>query len=226
MSDVEKDPSPDRHLYAGFMDQFKEKPVSTLVDQARKVIAALDFVFRDGNVEAVQSAQELIRQLADRVQELEGKGETVDRFDEVLQPFMALMRKELHANTGKGDRPGWLQMDANTALLEVYHHLAKLQKAVRNNDGPGIVEYAADVANMAMMVLDVCGGLPGCTASQPSSVQPEKEERMTLSDAILVQCIKRAGFRTWDSRMWALKREIEAAHGISPSPSMVGREGE
>jgi hypothetical protein len=82
-----------------------------------------------------------------------------DKFDEVLLPFLTLMRKELHANTGKGDRPGWLQMDASTALLEVYHHLAKLQKAVRNNDGPGILEYAADVANMSMMVLDICGGI-------------------------------------------------------------------
>jgi hypothetical protein len=83
----------------------------------------------------------------------------VAKYDDVLMPFLALMRKELHANCGKGDRPGWLAMDANAALLEVYYHLAKLQKAVRNNDGPGIQEYSADVANMAMMVLDICGGL-------------------------------------------------------------------
>jgi hypothetical protein len=85
--------------------------------------------------------------------------ETPAKYDDVLIPFLSLMRKELHANCGKGDRPGWLAMDANTALLEVYHHLAKLQKAVRNNDGPRITEYSADVANMAMMVLDICGGL-------------------------------------------------------------------
>lgn len=45
MSDVEQNPSPDRHLYAGFMKQF---------DEARRTVAALDTVFRDGNVEAVQ----------------------------------------------------------------------------------------------------------------------------------------------------------------------------
>lgn len=94
-----------------------------------------------------------------------------DRFDEVLLPFLALMRRELHANTGKGDRPGWLQMDANTALLEVYYHLSKLQKAVRSNDGPGIQEYAADVANMSMMVLDVCGGI------DPARARDEGGER-------------------------------------------------
>lgn len=81
------------------------------------------------------------------------------KYDDVLLPFLSLMRKELHANAGKGDRPGWMTMDANTALLEVYYHLAKLQKAVKHNDGPAIMEHSADVANMAMMVLDICGGL-------------------------------------------------------------------
>jgi hypothetical protein len=91
-----------------------------------------------------------------------GKGVTAaahkpaaDKYDEVLLPFLALMRKELHANAGKGDRPGWLKMDRKTALLEVHHHLAKLQKAVLSDDHRGVIEYSADVANMAMMVLDV-----------------------------------------------------------------------
>ena len=81
------------------------------------------------------------------------------KYDDVLVPFVAAMRQELHANSSKGDRPGWLKMDANTALLEVYWHAAKLSAAVKNNDGPAIQEHSADVANMAMMVLDVCGGL-------------------------------------------------------------------
>jgi hypothetical protein len=82
-----------------------------------------------------------------------------EKYDDVLRPFLALMRKELHTNCGKGDRPGWLAMSPEVALLEVYYHLAKLQKAVRKNDGPAIQEYSADVANMSMMVLDICGGL-------------------------------------------------------------------
>jgi hypothetical protein len=84
---------------------------------------------------------------------------SAQKYDDVLMPFLTLMRRELHTNSGKGDRPGWLAMNANQALLEVYYHLAKLQKAVRDNDGPGILEYGADVANMAMMVVDICGGL-------------------------------------------------------------------
>jgi len=79
-----------------------------------------------------------------------------DKYDDVLIPFLAMMRAELHANAGKGDRPGWLAMDRKTALLEIFYHLGKLQKAVKNGDQPGIGEYAADVANMSMMLADVC----------------------------------------------------------------------
>lgn len=83
----------------------------------------------------------------------------MSKYAEVLNPFVAMMEKELHANAGKGDRPGWLSMDAKTCLLEIYYHLGKLQKAVKNGEGDSIKEYAADVANMSMMLVDICGGL-------------------------------------------------------------------
>lgn len=79
------------------------------------------------------------------------------KYAEVLKPFLAMMENELHANAGKGDRPGWLKMDRKTALLEIYYHLGKLQKAAKDDDQTGIIEYAADVANMSMMLVDVCG---------------------------------------------------------------------
>lgn len=97
------------------------------------------------------------------------------KYGEVLRPFLTLMERELHANSRKGDRPGWLKMDANTALLEVYWHAAKLSAAVKNNDGPAIQEHSADVANMAMMVLDVCGGLVTVEASPPSKFVPRMD---------------------------------------------------
>jgi hypothetical protein len=99
----------------------------------------------------------------------EWKLPNADKYDDVLLPFVSLMRRELHANCGKGDRPGWLAMSPEVALLEVYYHLAKLQKAVKHNDGPAIMEFSADVANMAMMVLDICGGLAFVEAMQPAS---------------------------------------------------------
>ncbi|HGM7376861.1 TPA: hypothetical protein ACKQGQ_006081 [Pseudomonas aeruginosa] len=88
------------------------------------------------------------------------------KYDEVLLPFLKSMEHELHANAGKGDRPGWLQMDRKTALLEIYYHLGKLQKATKGNDTAGIVEYAADVANMSMMLVDVCGLLAAAPGKQ------------------------------------------------------------
>jgi hypothetical protein len=81
------------------------------------------------------------------------------KYGDVLAPFVALMEAELHANARKGDRPGWLSMTPSTALLEIYWHVAKLSAAVKNNDAALIREHAADVANMSMMLLDVCGGL-------------------------------------------------------------------
>ena len=97
-----------------------------------------------------------------------------EKYNDTLIPFVSLMRKELHANASKGDRPGWLKMSADTALLEIYWHTAKLSAAVKNNDGPEIIEHSADVANMAMMLLDVCGGL-GFPASpaQPAPLPAE-----------------------------------------------------
>lgn len=81
------------------------------------------------------------------------------KYDDTLLPFLALMRKELHANSHKGDREGWLGMDPLQATSEIYHHAEKLAKAVAARDYPQITEYTADVANCAMMLLDVCGGL-------------------------------------------------------------------
>lgn len=84
------------------------------------------------------------------------------KYDDTLVPFVALMRAELHANSEKGDRPGWLAMDTNTALFEIYYHMAKLTYAIRKEDAAGAKEFAADVANMCMMLLDTTGllGVP------------------------------------------------------------------
>lgn len=81
------------------------------------------------------------------------------KYDDTLLPFVTLMRRELHANAGKGDRPAWLKMSADTALLEIIYHFGKLQKAVRDSNSDAMSEYAADVANLCMMLLDICGAL-------------------------------------------------------------------
>ena len=88
----------------------------------------------------------------------------VDKYDDVLLPFLAMMRNELHANAGKGDRPGWLSMTPGECVLEIYYHLGKLQKGVKDGNELWITEYSADVANMAMMLADICGLLDATAA--------------------------------------------------------------
>lgn len=100
------------------------------------------------------------------------------RPDEVacLLNFHALMVEELAANAGKGDRPGWRTMNGRDAVSEVFWHAAKLAVSVReymssrrlDEERAGaltaqerqqaaerVKEYAADVSNCAMMVVDV-----------------------------------------------------------------------
>lgn len=96
----------------------------------------------------------------------------------VLGAFVRQMQSELAANSGKGDRPAWLRDEPRDLLAEVQHHYVKLHAAVVEWDRvlagksarplpwPGelldlIGEFAADVANMSMMVADRCGAFAG-----------------------------------------------------------------
>lgn len=111
----------------------------------------------------------------------------MSKYDEVLKPFVSLMERELHANSGKGDRPGWLAMSAYDCMLEIYYHAAKLQKAIKDGNGDGIAEYSADVANMAMMVADICGAIhlaaPVVERQEPVALT----ERIASLEAVLLQ---------------------------------------
>jgi hypothetical protein len=92
---------------------------------------------------------------------------------EAVRRFVALMVIELRANDVKGNRPGWLTMDRKTAIAEVHWHASKLAVAAKDLDsekaqdledcdrretlvryGDPVREFAADVANCALMVLD------------------------------------------------------------------------
>lgn len=79
------------------------------------------------------------------------------KYDEVLSRFVALMEKELHANTHKGDREAWLNLTRDGGMFEVYDHSAKLAAALRTSDTARIIEHAADTANACMMLLDAFG---------------------------------------------------------------------
>jgi hypothetical protein len=79
----------------------------------------------------------------------------------IQRPFAAFvqaMADELRANAHKGDRAGWLTMNRKEAVAEVLYHAAKLAYAAAHDDDE-ILEFAADVANCALMVADVCDAL-------------------------------------------------------------------
>lgn len=134
------------------------------------------------------------------------------KYGDVLRPFVIQMERELHANAGKGDRPGWLKMSPEVALLEIYYHLAKLQKAVKDNNGPGIQEYAADVANMSMMLLDICGGLALIEYAAPaaSGAHPDALPDGTLSKSTVKRVTALAAASVSERARTLLAAEYEA----------------
>lgn len=89
------------------------------------------------------------------------------REDAIAERFYGLMMEELAANDEKGNRPGWLQMSPAQSVAELLYHAGKLSLAVRevgSGKAPDprtsgftiedVREFAADVANCALMVLD------------------------------------------------------------------------
>ncbi|KPB77921.1 Lar family restriction alleviation protein [Pseudomonas cannabina] len=132
-----------------------------------------------------------------RAQPADQQGEPVatlaKKYDDTLLPFVELMRKELHANADKGDRQGWLSMSADTCMLEIIYHFGKLQASVKRGDADGIAEYGADVANMCMMLLDICGVINLVQINaQPATakvVLPERRPICCHEDAGFNECL-------------------------------------
>jgi hypothetical protein len=144
-----------------------------------------------------------------------GQGEPVAtlarKYDDTLMPFVALMRKELHANADKGDRPGWLSMSADTCLLEIIYHFGKLQASVKRGDGDGMAEYGADVANMCMMLLDICGVINLVQhTEQPAPVAAVMPERKTVKAGLLSES------NTHNQGWNACLDEVARLNGVKP----------
>ncbi len=62
---------------------------------------------------------------------------------------------QLEANQQKGDRVVWVNMPVEDMINEIHYHTEKLSIAVKRKDKKLIREYAADVANLAGMVMDI-----------------------------------------------------------------------
>lgn len=76
------------------------------------------------------------------------------RYPEVA-PFVRRMLIELWANRGKGDQLAWRVMSLREAWQEIAWHQAKLAVAIKDGDAELMRELAADVANGAMMLVDI-----------------------------------------------------------------------
>jgi hypothetical protein len=89
--------------------------------------------------------------------------------EEKREAFGHLMKEELDANFGKGDRDAWLQMSTDEALNEIRYHLEKLETAVEMGEKDQVIENAVDVANCAMIFLDVQGWIQPEPMEEPPS---------------------------------------------------------
>lgn len=74
--------------------------------------------------------------------------------------FALLMEAKLEANRHKGDRDGWIRCSVGDFLLpRLREEFGELCDALPEGAPAEIAAEAADVANFAMMIADVCGGL-------------------------------------------------------------------
>lgn len=68
--------------------------------------------------------------------------------------FVERMKIELEANAHKGDQGSWANVSPEVLWNDMMYHAAKLIYAIKHGEAGKVEEFAADVANMAMMVRD------------------------------------------------------------------------
>lgn len=72
--------------------------------------------------------------------------------------FALLMQRELNENTcAKGVWSAW-RPTIPQAEKELDHHVEKLKTALKMRNQDGINEYAVDVANICMKIVEMAGG--------------------------------------------------------------------
>ena len=70
--------------------------------------------------------------------------------------FAIAMERELRANDYKG---GWKECDSASLLQHLDEEVYELTEEAMKSTSENVLSEAADVANLAMMVADVMGGL-------------------------------------------------------------------
>lgn len=80
----------------------------------------------------------------------------MDYYKRKTQEFSRLMVKRLEENDDKG---GWENCDASWLVVRLREEASELIDAYRKKGDREIIEEAVDVANFAMMIVDVLNGL-------------------------------------------------------------------
>jgi len=94
-----------------------------------------------------------------------------------VDAFADEMEAKLAENRYKGDREGWAKMRSGWLLKRLRAEVDELSQACRRNRGASplanerVRREAADVANFAMMIADVAGGLRAKAAHDAKGAQ-------------------------------------------------------
>lgn len=73
--------------------------------------------------------------------------------DEDIVGFGEIMSREMEANSHKGEKSKWIEVNPKELLADALYHAAKLAAAIKDGDDDKVEEYAGDIANMAMMTM-------------------------------------------------------------------------
>lgn len=109
------------------------------------------------NARFFAGARRVVLALIARVRELEA----MTTLRPCVMSFARAMEAKLKENEHKG---GWHDDLPDELMARLHEETEELENAIhpaRNRDPRRVLREAADVANFAMMIADVCGGLPG-----------------------------------------------------------------
>jgi len=141
------------------------------------------------------------------------------RLRPAVAAFAALMEAELRKHD---DRPGWKGCDPHWLLARLNEEVIELANALLDHS-ESLPHEAADIANFAMMIADVEGGLK-VSGEQPAPPTPGEEERRemleALDEAIATWMDSGCFYAPENQEIWNHIRAFVAA----PPPAKVSRE--
>ena len=99
---------------------------------------------------------------------IESSGEKVEyKLRPEVAAFAMLMEEELRKHD---DRPGWKDCSPGWLMDRLHQELKELSSALNHDIAEAVPREAADVANFAMMIADVSGGLKPAPPTPPANM--------------------------------------------------------